>query len=252
MVALQLSQVEARYGRKIVYADASTPEIAGGHLTALVGPNGSGKSTLFRRIAGQLAGQGEVVIRGAEQSALRYMPQDTGMNAALTVYESVILALKQRQGGWRTGAAELTAVDAILSSLKIADLSDRPLAELSGGQRQILSIAQTLVTRPKVVLMDEPTSALDLCRQYEVLEYLRAYAADRGAVVILALHDLNQVMRACAMTIAVADGRIVAAGPSLETLRPEMIRKLYGIETRIETCSRGCPMMIVDRAVAAE
>lgn len=252
MVTLQLCHVEARYGRKIVYADASTPEISGGHLTALVGANAAGKSTLFRRIAGQLAGKGEVHITGADQADLRYMPQDTGMNAALTVYESLILALKQRQGGWRLEAAELTAVDEILSTLKIADLSERPLAELSGGQRQLVSIAQTLVTYPKIVLMDEPTSALDLYRQYEVLEYLRAYAADTEAVLIVALHDLNQVMRACTMTIAVAEGKIVAAGPTLETLRPELIRKLYGIEARVETCSRGCPMMIVDSAVAAE
>lgn len=100
--------------------------------------------------------------------------------------------------------------------------------------------------------MDEPTAALDLYRQYEVLEYLRTYAAETGAVVILVLHDLNQVMRACSMTIAVADGRVVAAGPTLETLRPDLIRRLYGIEARVETCSRGCMMMIVDQAVAAK
>jgi iron complex transport system ATP-binding protein len=250
MVSLQLDAVEARYGRKVIYADASTPEITGGQLTALVGANAAGKSTLFRRIAGQLAGMGEVRLKGAAPHDLRYMPQDTGMTAALSVYESVILALKQGRGGWRMGASELAAVDKILSSLKITSLADHPLVELSGGQRQLVSIAQTLVTRPRVVLMDEPTSALDLYRQYEVLEYLRAYAASTGAVVILALHDLNQVMRACTMTIAVAKGRIVASGPTLETLCPDLIRQLYGIEARIETCSRGCPMMIVDGAVA--
>lgn len=249
MVSLQLNAVEARYGRKVVYAEASTPEIAGGHLTALVGANAAGKSTLFRRIAGQLAGKGEVRFVGAGLHDLRYMPQDTGMTAALSVYESVILALKQGRGGWRMGAGELAAVDEILAGLKITALSGRPLSELSGGQRQLVSIAQTLVSRPRIVLMDEPTSALDLYRQYEVLEYLRLYAADTGSVTILALHDLNQVMRACTMTIAVAEGRIVAAGPTLETLRPELIRQLYGIEARVETCSRGCPMMIVDRAV---
>lgn len=250
MVSLQLHAVEARYGRKVIYAEASTPEIRGGHLTALVGANAAGKSTLFRRIAGQLAGGGDVRLTGADRNDLRYMPQDTGMTAALSVYESVILSLKQGSGGWRMRADELAAVDGILSSLKITPLSDRPLAELSGGQRQLVSIAQTLVTRPRIVLMDEPTSALDLYRQYEVLEYLRSFAAQTGAVVILALHDLNQVMRACTTTIAVADGRIIATGPTLETLRPDLIRRLYGIEARVETCSRGCPMMIVDRAVA--
>lgn len=248
MVSLQLHQVEARYGRRVIYADASTPEIGGGHLTALVGANAAGKSTLFRRIAGQLAGGGEVRLHGAAEHDLRYIPQDTGMTAALTVYESVILALKQARGGWRMGAGDLAAVDQVLHSLKIDGLAGLSLAELSGGQRQLVSIAQTLVTRPKIVLMDEPTAALDLYRQYDVLDYLRSYAADEGAVVILALHDLNQVMRACTTTIAVADGRIIATGPTLETLRPELIRELYGIDARVETCSRGCPMMIVDRA----
>lgn len=252
MVSLQLAAVEARYGRTVIYEAASTPEIAGGHLTGLVGANAAGKSTLFRRIAGQLAGRGEVRLVGAGPQDLRYMPQDTAMSAALSVYESVILSLKQGRGGWRLGATELAAVDSVLTQLKIAALADRQLAELSGGQRQLVSIAQTLVGRPRILLMDEPTSALDLYRQYEVLEFLRAYAAETGAVVILALHDLNQVMRACTMTIAVAEGRIVASGPTLETLHPGLIRRLYGIEARVETCSRGCPMMIVDRPAAAD
>ncbi|MCA2013792.1 ABC transporter ATP-binding protein [Cereibacter sphaeroides] len=248
MVSLQLDRVEARYGRKVIYADVSTPPLPGGSLTALVGPNAAGKSTLFRRIAGQLAGAGEVRLSGTDKASLRYMPQDTGMNAALSVYESVILSLKQGRGGWRLTEDELHAVDEILQLLKIEALAGKQLAELSGGQRQLVSIAQTLVSQPRVILLDEPTSALDLFRQYEVLEVLRAYVERTGAVAILALHDLNQVMRACTTTIAVANGRIVATGPTLEVLRPALIRELYGIEARVETCSRGCPMMIVDGA----
>ena len=181
MVGLELCGVEACYGRKVIYADANLPQIQGGHLTALVGANAAGKSTLFRRIAGQLAGRGDVRLTGATPDDLRYMPQDTGMTAALSVYESVILALKQRGGGWRLTSDELALIDQTLQDLHIADLSDRPLAELSGGQRQLVSIAQTLVSRPKVLLMDEPTSALDLFRQYEVLEFLRSKGAPLDA-----------------------------------------------------------------------
>ena len=246
MVTLELDRAEARYGRKVIYQCASTPVLQGGVLTALVGPNAAGKSTLFRRIAGQLAGAGNVRITGARERDLRYMPQDTAMNAALSVYESVILALKQGRGGWRLSADELAVVDATLTRLNISALAGRQLAELSGGQRQLVSLAQTLVTRPRVLLLDEPTSALDLHRQYEVIETLRAYAAETGAVAVLALHDLNQVMRACATTIVVAEGRVLAVGPTLTVLRPELIRELYGIRARVETCSRGCPMMIVD------
>ncbi|WP_417721536.1 ABC transporter ATP-binding protein [Salipiger sp.] len=246
MVSLALDRVGARYGRREILTDATVPAICGGTLTALVGANAAGKSTLFRRIAGQLRGGGLVRLVGAEEGDLRYMPQDTAMGAALTVYESVILALKQNGGGWRLSASELASVDDILNRFGVAHLAERQLTELSGGQRQAVSIAQTLVTRPRVVLMDEPTSALDLYRQYEVLESLRAYAEDTGAVMILALHDLNQVMRACTTVMALAGGRILASGPTLEVLTPAMIRDLYGIDSRVERCSRGCPMMIVD------
>lgn len=246
MVSLELDQIGARYGRRVILEDITAPPIQGGALTALVGANAAGKSTLFRRIAGHLKGQGSARISGATQDDLRYMPQDTGMTAALTVYESVILALKQGAGGWRLSAPELAAVDDALNRFGIAHLADHQLAELSGGQRQSVSIAQTLVSRPRIVLMDEPTSALDLHRQFEVLQALQTYAAETGAVILLALHDLNQAMRCCATTLAIANGRTLGTGPTLDVLTPDLIRELYGIEARVESCSRGCPVMIVD------
>lgn len=245
MVSLALDNIGARYGRRQILTDV-TARFQGGALTALVGANAAGKSTLFRRIAGHLRGTGAVRLEGAESEDLRYMPQDTGMTAALTVYESIILALKQHNGGWRLNAEEMSAVDETVRRFNITHLADQQLSELSGGQRQAVSIAQTLVSRPSVVLMDEPTSALDLNRQYEVLESLRFYAEETGAVMILALHDLNQVMRCCTSTMALGEGYTLAFGPTLEVLTPDLIRRLYGIDSRVERCSRGCPMMIVD------
>ena len=166
MVSLALDNIGARYGRRQILTDV-TARFEGGALTALVGANAAGKSTLFRRIAGHLRGTGAVRLEGAESDDLRYMPQDTGMTAALTVYESIILALKQHYGGWRLNAEELRAVDETVRRFNITHLADQQLSELSGGQRQAVSIAQTLVSRPRVVLMDEPTSALDLNRQYD-------------------------------------------------------------------------------------
>ncbi|EDQ31846.1 ABC-type cobalamin/Fe3+-siderophores transport system, ATPase component [Hoeflea phototrophica DFL-43] len=251
MVTLELAGITAHYGRNEILTDATTPSIQGGSLTALVGPNAAGKSTLFRRIAGQMRGAGTVRLTGATQDDLRYMPQDTAMTAALSVYESIILALKQGNGGWRLSNSELAAVDGVLSRFGIASLADRQLPELSGGQRQVVSIAQTLVARPKLVLMDEPTSALDLYRQYEVLEALRLYAEENGAVMVLALHDLNQVMRCCTTTMALSQGRILACGATLDVLQPDLIRRLYGIDSRVERCSKGNPMMIVDGPAAS-
>lgn len=249
MVALTLDRVGARYGRKTIVADVSTGLLRGGQLTAVIGPNAAGKSTLFKRIADLVPGDGTVRLSDAEggRNAIGYMPQDVGGNAVLSVYESVLLAAKQG-GGWTVADAELAEIDATLAALRIGDLAFHNLGELSGGQRQLVALAQALIRKPEVLLMDEPTSALDLSRQIEVLDFVRDLATRRGMAVIIALHDLNHALTYCATTIVIAGGRMVASGPTREVLTPRLLADIYGVEARIETCSRGRPFLIVDRA----
>ncbi|TIU56454.1 MAG: ABC transporter ATP-binding protein, partial [Mesorhizobium sp.] len=118
-------------------------------------------------------------------NAICYMPQDTSANAVLTVYESALLARKQGMG-WSVGDDDLACIDETLAALGIADIAFRNVGELSGGQRQLASLAQTLVREPEILLMDEPTSALDLSRQVEVLGLMRELARARGMVVLIA------------------------------------------------------------------
>ncbi len=208
MVSLALKDVGATYGRRVVLSDINTGTLRGGQLTAVIGPNAAGKSTLFKRIAGLAAGPGLVHLsdtaKGAE--AICYMPQDTGANAVLTVYESVLLSAKQGSG-WKVKDGELAEIDRVLAALKIEDLAFRGLGELSGGQRQLVSIAQALVRKPEVLLMDEPTSALDLFRQIEVLGFMKRLAAQSGMAVLIALHDLNHALRYCEDTIVISGDR---------------------------------------------
>jgi iron complex transport system ATP-binding protein len=250
MVALRLDAVGAKYGRHSVFTDISTGDITGGALTAVIGPNAAGKSTLFKRIAGLLKGDGVVHLSG-EQSLrpICYMPQDTGANAVLTVYESVLLASKQGSG-WKVADEELLEIDQILYSLRISDLAFRDLGELSGGQRQLVAIAQALVRKPEILLMDEPTSALDLFRQIEVLQFMHRLARDTGIAVLIALHDLNHAIRYCDHALVVADGRLVASGSTLEVITPALLRDVYRVDARIEACTQGRPLVIVDAALA--
>ena len=251
MVAIALEGLGARYGRRTILAGIDTGFLPGGSLTALIGPNAAGKSTMFKRIAGLVAGPGTVHLSGTRGGdPIRYMPQDTGGNAVLTVYESVLLAAKQGSG-WRVSAAELAAIDEVLGALHLEELAFRGLGELSGGQRQLVSIAQALVREPEVLLMDEPTSALDLFRQVEVLAFMRRRAAERQMAVLIALHDLNQALRYCEQTIVIAGGRMVAGGPTVEVITPTMLRDVYQVEARVERCSLGRPMLIVDSTAAA-
>jgi iron complex transport system ATP-binding protein len=250
MVTLKLDTVGARYGRTTVFDDITTAPMHGGEMTALIGPNAAGKSTLFKRIASLLPGPGTVQVDDVRSGRrpICYMPQDTGANAVLTVYESILLAAKQG-GGWKVADHELREIDAILTSLRISDLAFRDLGALSGGQRQLVAIAQALVRKPEVLLMDEPTSALDLFRQIEVLEFMSSIAKSEGMAVLIALHDLNHALRYCSQTMVINGGHLIASGPTKDVITPAMLREVYRVDARIEPCSHGRLQVIVDGAL---
>lgn len=250
MVALQLDDIGAYYGRKLAVSGVSTPRFEAGETVAVIGPNAAGKSTLFKRVAGLLRGPGSVHVDSTRGSkAISYMPQDTAANAVLTVYESILLARKQGQS-WRVGSTDLTLIDDVLEALGIAAIGFRDLGALSGGQRQLVSIAQTLVREPEILLMDEPTSALDLHRQVEVLSFMQAEARRKGMIVLIAIHDLNQALRFADQVLVIADGRMRACGSSAEVITVEMLREVYRIDARIEKCSRCFDHVIVDGKAA--
>jgi iron complex transport system ATP-binding protein len=250
MVSLVLKDLGAAYGRTTVLSKVAIELLTPGTTTAVIGPNAAGKSTLFKRIAGLISGPGVVQLSDATRGerSICYMPQDTGANAVLTVYESLLLAAKQG-GGWRVQDDELFEIDDVLKALRIEDLAFRGLDALSGGQRQLVSLGQALVRKPEVLLMDEPTSALDLHRQIDVLEFVANLARRTGIIVLIALHDLNHALRYCANTIVIANGEMASSGATADVITPTMLRDIYRIDARIESCSRGRPMVIVDGAL---
>ena len=250
MVTLTLLDVGVRYGRRSVLAGITTPDLPGGSVTAVIGPNAAGKSSLFRRIAGLLDGPGEVRLVGARPEAVCYMPQDTGANTVLTVYESVLLARKQN-AGWSVSEADLLAVDAALDRLRIRELAFRGLGELSGGQRQLVSLAQTIVRDRAVVLLDEPTSALDLHRQIEVVDLVRTLAVERGLCVLIALHDLGLAVRVADRVLVLAEGRLHASGETRQVITEAMLREVYRVDGRIRLDADGNLSIAIRSAIAA-
>lgn len=250
MVTLTLDRVGAAYGRQTILEGVSTPALQGGSLVALVGANGAGKSTLLRRLAGQLDGPGCVVAehdgRPVEAARICYMPQDTTPEARLTVYESMILSLKNQSRGWRVSSHEHDEIESVLAMLGIAELGFRTMAELSGGQRQLAGLAQVLVRQPQILLLDEPTSALDLRRQMQFFKLIRQVVTARGMVCVASLHDLNQVMRFAECVLVLENRQHSVCGHPDVVLTPERLARVYGIEARIESCSRGQRHVFVD------
>ncbi|AMJ59887.1 ABC transporter ATP-binding protein [Bosea sp. PAMC 26642] len=254
MVSLTLRGVGVAYGRRMVLQGIDAPALTGGEVVAVIGANAAGKSSLFRRIAGLVAGAGDIVISGRSIVAGRakpsacYLPQDTAVNAVLTVYESILLAFKQG-GSWSVSDEELQRIDAVLRELEIEDLAFRGLGELSGGQRQLVSIAQTLAREPDILLLDEPTSALDLHRQFEVLSLVRRLARERGMLVLISLHDINQALRFADKVMVLAHAGMVALGPPREIVTPALLADVYGVRARVEVLEGDQPYVVVEGSV---
>lgn len=254
MVVLTLDQIGARLGKKNVLSNISAGPFRGGDVIAVVGPNAAGKSTLFKRICGLVNGQGHVDYQyhdtspGSPHDGMCYVPQNTMVSVALSVYEAVLLAKKQG-GDWHVSQQDMETVDQTLNLLGILDLSNRPVGELSGGQMQLVSIAQALVRDPKVLLLDEPTSALDLSRSHQILALMRSLAKKRDMLIMMALHDLNDVLRYADHTLVIANGALVAGGATQDVITETLLHDVYQVRARLEPCSAGQTRVIVDGAL---
>jgi iron complex transport system ATP-binding protein len=246
------------YGRDHV-VEALDLAVAPGRVTALVGANASGKSTLLRALgrllrprSGGVLLDGQAIVGLSTREVARRMailPQAPPPPDSLTVRQLVAQGRYpyQRMLGRRT-ADDDQAIAAALASTGIEHLADRPLDELSGGQRQHAWIALTLAQETDVLLLDEPTTYLDMAHQVEVLDLLDELNRRDGRTIVMVLHDLNQAARYADELVALRGGRIVASGPPGKVVTEEMVQDVFGLEVRIlEDPLTGGPLCVPAR-----
>lgn len=250
---LILNNAAVRFGGREVLRGFSLAPLRPGEVTVLAGPNGAGKSTLLKGIARLASVAGEMLLDGTALAALSaperarrigFMPQSLPSAASLSVLECVIAAL--RAGGVQTSGDPAERAMAVLTRLGIAQLAMEPLDRLSGGQRQMVSLAQATVRDPRLLLLDEPTSALDLARQVRLLSEVRRIAAE-GRIVLAVLHDLALAARWADRIAVLHQGRLYAEGPPAEVVTPQMLAEVYNVEARVERCSKGALTVLIDR-----
>ncbi|CAI3809652.1 Iron(3+)-hydroxamate import ATP-binding protein FhuC [Pseudomonas sp. MM221] len=253
-MSLLIEGVSVAYGARQILHGVSLPTLPAGSLVALVGPNGAGKSTLLRALAGleqmrgglSLDGQDVTRLGFAERSRrLAYMPQQLPPGIALGVLESIVAALRV------SGSDDLlgSAYEA-LRQLGIEGLAERSLDSLSGGQRQLVALAQLLARNPQVLLLDEPTSALDLHYQLRVMDAVRGRVQAHRLLAVAVLHDINLAASHADWLVVLREGRVVACGAPADVLQPGLLAEVYGVEARVECCSQGRLQVLVDRALA--
>jgi iron complex transport system ATP-binding protein len=229
-----------------------------GAVTALLGPNGAGKSTLLRAIAGvERPASGTVTFEGTDLLALprrerarrvAFVEQEASTELPITV--RAVVGLGRTPFETSFGGRDMDAtrvVDEALTRAGIAAFADRELPSLSGGERQRVMLARALAQQPRLLLLDEPTNHLDVGAQLDVLAVLQHLAAS-GTTVIAALHDLSSAAAHADAVVVLSHGHVVAAGPTADTLTPDLIREVYGIEARWMTNPlTGRPLLAVAR-----
>ena len=177
------------------------------------------------------------------------MPQFMPEGVELTVLESLLAALKtQTDAAPGDGTTAIDRAHALLESLGIAQLALRGLDGLSGGQRQLVSLAQAVIREPDVLLLDEPTSALDLRHQAMVMGTARRLA-QQDRIVVAVLHDLSLAARWADDIVVLHRGRLHSAGTPVQTFTPAMLAEVYGVRARAECCSAGWLQIVVDSAI---
>lgn len=238
--------------RDIVFAYASTPVVNDVSLTlprgavgALIGANGSGKSTLIRLIAGLLTPySGHVFIEGVALTSIplrerakriAYVPQSTTMVFPFTALEVVLTGRSPYSGrfSFENDHDKRIAFYA-LEVLDAAHLAHRPVTELSGGERQLVTVARALAQEPDVMLLDEPASALDLKHRTQLARALRRLSDERGITALTITHDLMLLDSVADLVFAMKCGRIVAAGAPETVLVENVLSDVYDARVRSE------------------
>lgn len=252
---LRTQNLQIRRGRKIVLTDI-TLELKPGEVLGVLGPNGAGKSTLLGALCGELqAHHGSVWLDERELSdwagtaraqRLAVLPQVSTLDFAFRVEEVVGMGRLPHQSG-RVRDDEIVA--AALQAADAGHLNGRSYLALSGGERQRVHLARVLAQlwpgeAGQTLLLDEPTSMLDPLHQHTTLQAVREFA-NRGAAVLVILHDLNLAARYCDRLLLLEGGRPVALDTPEQVLRPEPLKAVFGLEVLVQQHpERGHPLII--------
>ena len=247
---VEVAGVAFGYRERAVFRDVSFA-VGPGELVALCGPNGAGKSTLLRLVLGLHApSAGEVKLGGTPLGALSrrdvarraaLLPQDTPAEVPLTVREAVALGRLPHLARFQPeSAADADAVIRALAATDTAALAERPLVELSGGERHRVHLARALAQEAPLLLLDEPIAGLDLAHQLQALDLLRATVAG-GRAAVVALHDLSLAGRRCDRVLLLADGGLRADAPPAQVLTAELIARHFGVRADVRLDADGRP-----------
>jgi iron complex transport system ATP-binding protein len=212
--------------------------IEAGSFVAVIGSNGCGKSTLIRVLAGLLRPwKGSVLYSGRGihaqdrrevARALAYVPQNTSRAFPFTSLEVVLTGRSPHNSPFRLeGAADLKMAMEALETVGVQHLARRRITELSGGERQLVSVARALAQEPECLLLDEPSSSLDLKHRSALIRMLLDQRRRKGLTVVMITHDLTLVEPAFDFVLALRCGSVAASGSPAQVMTESVLADIY-------------------------
>ena len=224
-------------GRNVL--DGLSFEIEKGNVYVLIGLNGSGKTTLIKALAG-LHGSwgGEITVAGRRLSEIgikeraelvSYVAQKNSTVDDFTVKDYLLFGRVNKLRFYSSPKKEdEEAMLKCAEKFNITHLLDKKLGEISGGERQIVSICSAIIQDTRIVILDEPTSALDIKNQHAVLSIIKEIAAELGKTFILSSHNPNHALFLDGNVILLQNGKISDVGKANEMITREKLREIYG------------------------
>lgn len=212
-----------------------------GSSTALIGPNGSGKSTLLKTLTGEVpATAGSVQIHGKHLTDLSIVdvgksvavvPQQEHIPFRFSAWEVVMMGRLVRSPGIKDSMEDRDAVSRALSFTDCQSLANRPVNELSGGEKQRVLLARALAQETDIILLDEPTTHLDITHQLDLCRLVRELTS-MGKTIVAAMHDLNLLPLISNCAVLLGDGELQLAGSIEDVLNSPHLDDVYHVDFR--------------------
>ncbi|ASB59696.1 iron ABC transporter ATP-binding protein [Bacillus sp. A053] len=240
---VEVKNVSKQYGGKVVLEETSVT-IQKGKITSFIGPNGAGKSTLLSIMSRLIKkDSGEIYIDGQEIGScdskelakkMSILKQANQINIRLTIKDLVSFGRFPYSQG-RLTEEDWVHINQALSYMKLEDIQDKYLDQLSGGQCQRAFIAMVIAQDTDYIFLDEPLNNLDMKHSVEIMKLLKRLVKELGKTIVIVIHDINFASVYSDYIVALKNGRIVKEGPPEKIIETSVLEEIYDMTIPIQT-----------------